>query len=219
MKQLTRFWPLAAAFVLGGCLLPQPDTPVIPPFAPGGAMASDRAAAPAAAPAPKDGTTPGEGLISNNAGGMISNGGGEISPDAGGLINGEAGRATGNTSMAPVAPATGAALEPGTLGGTIKGLVVKRVTAVSEFAELAPHGADVDATGAFKLSLPPGGYYLEVEVNGKALRVGKLLMVQPGEVRTLTITLQENPPKATLTEEAPLAAPSPSPSASPTAKP
>jgi hypothetical protein len=213
MMQLTRFWPLAAAFVLGGCLLPQPDTPVIPPFAPGGAMTSDRAAAPAAAPAPKDG----EGLISNDAGGLISSGGGEISHDAGGLIKGEAGSATGNTSLAPAAPATGAALEPGTLGGTIKGLVVKRVTAVSEFAELAPHGADVDATGAFKLSLPPGGYYLEVEVNGKALRVGKLLVVQPGEVRTLTLTLQENPPKATLTEEAPLAAPSPSPS--PTAKP
>lgn len=211
MKQLTRFWPLAAAFVLGGCLLPQPDTPVIPPFAPGGAMASDRAATPAKAPVPQEASADGQGLISNNAGGLTNN-------NAGGLVGDpEAGRTTGNTAMAPTAPATGAALEPGTLGGTIKGLVVKRVTAVSEFAELAPHSADVDASGAFKLSLPPGGYYLEVEVNGKALRVGKLLLVQPGEARTLTLTLQENPPKATLTEEAPLAAPSPSPS--PTAKP
>jgi hypothetical protein len=169
-------------------------------MAPGADMARSKptAGTPLSGPATQEGT------ISNNAGGLISNGAGE-------LISNDA------TLTAPkdATPATAPVAAPGpdaTLNGQIKGMTVKTVIAVPETDDMAKQAVDVAADGTFTLSLPPGGYYLDVVVGDKALRVGNPVRVQAGETRQLTLTLQENPPKATLTEETTLAAPSPTPS-------
>lgn len=199
----SRFWFVGLALLMSGCLLPQPDTPPIGVMAPGADLARSKpgAGSAQAAPASKEGT------ISNNAGGLISNSGGELVSNDATLVPPEAAKGT-----APVAA-------PGpdaTLSGRITGLTVKTIVAVPETEDIAKQAVDVAADGTFTLSLPPGGYYLDVIVGDKALRVGNPVRVQAGERRKLTLTLQENPPKATLTEETTLAAPSPSPNPSPT---
>lgn len=203
----SRFWFVGLALLMSGCLLPQPDTPPIGVMAPGADMARSKPAAGGAQAAPASG----EGLISNNAGGgLISNGAGEIVSGDAGLVAPEAAKGT-----APVAA-------PGpdaTLKGRITGMTVKTLIAVPETNDLAKQAVDVAADGTFTLSLPPGGYYLDVVVGDQALRVGNPVRVQAGETRQLTLTLQENPPKATLTEETTLAAPSPSPSPTPSTGP
>jgi hypothetical protein len=199
----SRIWFVGLALLLSGCLLPQPDTPPIGVMAPGADAARSKPAAGSAQAAPASG----EGLISNNAGGLVSNGAGAIVGNDAGLIAPEAAKGS-----APV-PAAGS---DATLKGQIKGMTVKTVIAVPETADMAKQAVDVAADGTFTLSLPPGGYYLDVVVGDQALRVGKPVRVQAGETRQLTLTLQENPPKATLTEETTLVAPSPSPVSSPT---
>jgi hypothetical protein len=198
----SRFWFVGLALLLSGCLLPQPDTPPIGVMAPGADMARSKPSAGGAQAAPASG----EGLISNGAGGLISNDAGLIAPEA------AKGAEPGGALVAPAAPA---GLDA-TLKGQIKGMTVKTIIAVPETADMAKQAVDVAADGTFTLSLPPGGYYLDVVVGDQALRVGKPVRVQAGETRQLTLTLQENPPKATLTEETTLVAPSPSPVSSPT---
>jgi hypothetical protein len=210
MIHRSRFWFVGLALLMSGCLLPQPDTPPIGVMAPGADMARAKPASGGAQAAPASG----EGLISNNAGGLISNNGGEISNDAGGLIAPK-GNEPGATLVAPAAPVGPDA----TLKGQIKGMTVKTVIAVPETNDMAKQAVDVAADGTFTLSLPPGGYYLDVVVGDQALRVGNPVRVQSGETRQLTLTLQENPPKATLTEETTLAPPSPSPSPTPSTGP
>jgi hypothetical protein len=207
----SRLWFIGLALTLSGCLLPQPDTPVIPPVAPNTsrAQAPSKDAVPAQAPA----AAPAEsGTIANNAGGLISNSaGGLISNNAGGLIADNTGK-SGPAIAAPVAASDAAA--SATLKGQLSGMTVKTVVAVSEVEGLASSGVEVNA-GAFTMQLSPGGYYLDlVLTDGKTLRVDKRLVVQSGESRSLTITLQANPPKATIAEDAPLVSPSPSPSPS-----
>jgi hypothetical protein len=200
----SRFWFVGLALLMSGCLLPQPDTPPIGVMAPDMSRSKPAAGSAQAAPASQ------EGMISNNAGGLISNSGGEI-------VSGDATLVAPETAKgaAPVAA-------PGpdaTLSGRITGMTVKTIVAVPETEDIAKQAVDVAADGTFTLSLPPGGYYLDVIVGDKALRVGNPVRVQAGETRKLTLTLQENPPKATLTEETTLAAPSPSPSPTPSTGP
>ena len=187
MRTPMRAWFAACSLLLSGCLLPQPDTPIIPPPAMPGA--ESQRSAPAAAPQQ-------EGLISNNGGEIISNDAG-IQPAVG----------SGDLTV----PKADTALASGTLSGRITGLTVTRVTAVPESG-----GEKVDlavgADGRFSLELPAGAYFLDLAIGGETLRVDKRLQVHSGETRAITLTLQADPLKATLTEEASLVAPSPSPS-------
>jgi hypothetical protein len=198
-------WPLVGvALMLGGCLLPQPDTPVIPPMA--GPQSVNRAqpqqeAAPVAAPTSADTAAGGEGLISNNAGGLVSN-------SAGGM--------SATSPTAAIAPASPGA--PAVLSGTITGMTVKTIVAVPELDGDGAMDAQFGADGAFSLSLPEGHYFLELMLDdAQRLRVEKRIDMVAGEARAITLTLSATPPKATLTEEAPLSTPStsPSPSAAP----
>ena len=50
MMRAHRLWFLVPALLLSGCLLPQPDTPIIPPLAPGPMAAPAKAPAPEALP-------------------------------------------------------------------------------------------------------------------------------------------------------------------------
>ena len=113
-----RVWLVGLALTLSGCLLPQPDTPVIPPLAPMSAPAksgTEKAAAPVAAPQPNS------GVVSNNGGPVMA-----TSPagaaDTGAAIVGDAERTGGVAGGA--APTT--ALAPqATLQGTVSGVSVR----------------------------------------------------------------------------------------------
>jgi hypothetical protein len=116
----------------------------------------------------------------------------------------------GDTALAPTTAAS--AGTTATVNGQIKGLTVKTVVAVPTSADLSKQAVEVSATGAFTLMLPAGEYHLDLVVNDQSLRLGQTLKVKAGELRALTLTLQDNPPRATLTEETTLAAPTPAPS-------
>lgn len=189
----SRFWFVGLALLMSGCLLPQPDTPPIGVMAPDMSRSKPAAGSAQAAPASQ------EGLISNSGGEIVSGDATLIAPET----------AKGAAPVAAPGP-------DATLSGKITGMMVKTIVAVPETEDIAKQAVDVAADGTFTLSLPPGGYYLDVIVGDKALRVGNPVRVQAGETRKLTLTLQENPPKATLTEETTLAAPSPSPVSNPT---
>jgi hypothetical protein len=198
---------------LSGCLLPQPDTPVIPPYtgsqtvaAP--AQAPTKDAAPAQAPVPATAPAAGsadQGLISNNAGGLVSNNaGGMISNNAGGLISNGTAPAT---TLAPGAMAT--------VKVRVTGMTVVTLIARPEDPANTPSGVDATPAGDFILTISPGTYHLEVMLaDGKVLVVGSPLVFAAGETRSLTLKLQENPPTATISEDAPLVAPSPEPTPS-----
>lgn len=213
----TRCLLVGLALSLSGCLLPQPDTPVIPPYAgsqtvavPAKAPAKDTGAAqPVPAAAPAAGTAD-QGTISNHAGGLISN-------NAGGLVSNDAGKA----AIAPVAPngaSSTTVANKATVSVQVSGMTLKTLVAVADDGASPSQGADVAADGTFRLMLAPGNYHLELTLaDGKTMRVDKALTFGAGEVRSLSVKLQADPPTATITEEAPLEtlAPSPTPAKTP----
>lgn len=217
---------LALPLWLGGCLLPQPDTPPIPPFA--GAPAASRAGAPnKAATSPQPAAS---GLISNNAGGTVDN-------NAGGIVStGAATDAGGGTrSAAPTAPGTEpgfnagttTAMTPGTTEAAAPGRLAVRfrgddVTEVWVVPVGSGSGAGAPVVDdRFTLDLPAGEYILELVVGAKRLRTTKPVAVPAGGERSLEVTVEAD--AITITESLPLedtavkAPPGPSASPSPEA--
>jgi hypothetical protein len=189
------FLALAAAVTLSGCLLPQPDTPIIPPLPQAAGRSTGPGGVPAVQPAPQEGAVPATAPAPQQ-----------------------------DTMLTPVNPvnpinptqpgdagapkATGAA--PGQLEGTVRGRKALRVTAVP-VTEGEKVVSEVTSDGTFAFALQPGSYWLDLELEGEssALRVDTKIRIESGESRKLTLSLSENPPRATVSEVAPLVAPTP----------
>ena len=177
---------LACSLFLSGCLLPQPDTPAIPPLMLG--PDGQRAAAPVAVPQ--------EGMLTNDRAGTL------VDPQ---VPSANAQPDMGNTGLA--APEA-----PGRLSGVVSGLAVSRLAAVPEGGG-EPVTIELASDGRFSLELPAGVYFLELAVGDQTLRVDQRVHVDADATRRITLTLEAN--KATLSEEAPLVKSSPSPSPKP----
>ena len=195
---------LGAALTLSGCLLPQPDTPIIPPVQPNtgrGPLIGAPAAQPNTRTQPAPEAQPVAAPAPEHQAGMAA-------PQHPGVV-------TGHTEDAKAT-----AEAPGQLEGTITGMAAHRVTAMPTWGG-EPVEAEVTASGTFAMSLPPGDYGLSFAVSGRdtALLLDTRLRIESGKTRELTFTLSADPLQATLEEEVPLVEPSPSPSVSPSATP
>lgn len=226
---------LALPLWLGGCLLPQPDTPPIPPMA----QAPGRSGAPAKAPAAQpSASTAASEPVSNNGGGLVA-GSDRVMPTAAplpaaagmagaGAAGGQpdqgfvGGASDGTTAaMAPAAPNAGASAAPGTeaqaspapgrLDVTLKGDTVSQVWVVPSGG--GPGAGTPVQEGHFTLDLPAGEYYLELTVGEKRLRTTKPVAVWAGGVRLLEVTVAAG--AITIAESVPLEDTSPSPTPDP----
>ncbi len=221
---------LALPLWLGGCLLPQPDTPPIPPFS----QATGRSGAPAKAPASQpSAATAASGLGANNAGGQIDDAANRATPSSAPapvatslpMAPGQEAQTDqtlvgGNSSTAMMpAPPNGAtpgtkaqaSPAPGRLEVSLKGDEVSEVWVVPLSG--GPGAGLPVEDDRFTLDLPAGEYYLEFTVGGKRLRTTKPVAVWAGGVRVLEVTVAAG--AVTIAESVPLEDTSPSPSASP----
>lgn len=102
--------------------------------------------------------------------------------------------------------------------GVVSGATVLRISAVNMRDDGPGAGQRPEVGGGFGFSLPPGDYYLEFKLADRTVRLGQPLTIRSGVVREVKIHLEENPPRATFSEELTLAEPSP-PAPSPTGSP
>ena len=215
------------SFVLAasGCLLPQPDTPPIPPMSQAGSRSAP-AKAPAAQPdATADataGAVAGDTAMANGAGLPPGDGdraaqpaastapmapGSEHAPDA------NFGTGAGTTAALAPSPKAASSPTPGRLDLTFVGAAVAEVWVVPVSGGAGAGGPVVE--GRFRLDLPSGEYVIELEVAGQRLRTTKPVAVPAGGERSLTVTVSAE--ALTIAETVPLEdaaeaeGPSPSP--------
>lgn len=180
---------LLTPLVLGGCLLPQPDTPPVksavnrpigagtllpqpdtPPVTPvqtvtGGATAATTGSSGTLLPQPD---TPPVGIapVSSNAVGGVSSD-------------------SGVGTLAPTAAASQAAM--GTLAGTLSGDAVSGVTVLDASGAIAQTATPEN--GGFTLTLAPGRYRLVLTTKSQKLRVEELFEVTGGVTQTYAIAV------------------------------
>jgi hypothetical protein len=161
----TRTLFVALTLLASGCMLPQPDTPLVPPNV---MVDAPRATAPEAPAQPAAGTSSG-----------------------------------------------GAELAAGSLSGKVVGATATAIAAVQTDTGTGAQSRPIGADGSFDLSLSSGHYWLDLTIDGAIKRVGQPISLGGGERRVITLTVAGD--RVTITEEAPLIAPSPTPSAANTA--
>lgn len=185
MRAIRASLALISTLALSGCLLPQPDTPIIPPVRPETGRGSLPVGAPAQAPRPEP----------------------VMAPDT--AVERTTSPAEPNTGMlAPTAPGDATAASPkasaafGQLEGKLEGLEAARVTAVP-VAGGPPLIAEVTPSGTFALSLAPGEYWLDFTVAGseQSVRLALPQLVVSLKTRKLTIAITAEPREATIKEE------------------
>ncbi len=209
----------ALALGLSGCLLPQPDTPIIPPNIFGGPpsagapMATSKA--PAAVPtSPPMPTQESMGAMVPPTAAMAS-AGPEVSDkamNAGTAVPAPMAPAMTPGAMATSMPAAGITADaqaPGHLIGRIEGLVAMRIAAVNVDDAGPGMTQTVLADQNFNLELVPGEYYVELKLANETVRLSQPITVRAGATRNVVITLYDNPPSATVREDVALTKPGP----------
>jgi hypothetical protein len=211
---------LLLPLLLGGCLLPQPDTPPI------GRTPASRPAAGPVGPGtpllPQPDTPPvGAAPAKGNEGAVSTT----VAPQAGGTSDANA--VTAPNMGAGVATNTGAAIAPtaaasavpapsatpvanGKLQGKITGATVTAIAVSDEAGTTTFQSAPVGSDGSFGFTLAPGRYVLVLTTDkGETLKPSQVFTVGAGESRTYSIELKDHT-DAVVSETAPLASPSPS---------
>ena len=213
---------LLAPVLLGGCLLPQPDTPPVGPYS-----SSKRAAGPSTGtpilPQPDTppvtpiaagaGATEGaKGAVSNNAAGLVQQPSTpNAAADAVAQPSAASAVAAPAASSAPLASPS-PSLAAGKLSGAFDGLTVITVQVTDEPGNTTFQRSPVGTDGTFSFSLAPGRYRLLVTTDkGNQLALSQVFTVTSDETRTYAITLRESPAGATVAENAPLSKPTPTP--------
>ena len=198
----------ALPLLLGGCLLPQPDTPPVPPGLKG--TGSSRVGTPLLPPpdtppvAIAPGSASGAGLLPQSDTPPINPGVVPNAETAGGAKN----TAQPTSAIAPTASAStsaaadaGFSAPSGQLDGKFTGLPVSQASVVDESGQTVFQVTPVGSDGAFAFTLAPGRYQLVITTDDGRRRIGEVFTVEAGKTHTYTITLTTAPAGATVSEE------------------
>lgn len=188
--------------LIGGCLLPQPDTPPI------GKSPASRPAVNTGAPLlPQPDTPPVGSIGKSGAEGTVAGGASQTTAgaDTNVVSAPSAGAALAPTAAASAVPTPAA----GKLQGKVVGVALKSIQVTDEAGSTTFQSAAVGSDGSFAFSLAPGRYLLVLTTDkDETLKPTQVFTVSPGETRTYTVTLEDHT-NAVVSEDAPLASPSP----------
>ncbi|MDB5096351.1 MAG: hypothetical protein JWM80_772 [Cyanobacteria bacterium RYN_339] len=209
---------LLLPILLGGCLLPQPDTPPVGPFGQSAPASAKRPSVGTGTPllpqpdtppvgaAPAVGKT--EGAVAAGAATSAdasSNNGAGLMPNTGAAISAPAAAASSAPTAAPSPLATGK------LQGKVTGVTVASILVTDETGSTSFQSAPVGTDGSFSFGLAPGRYLLVLNTGtDQQLKPSQVFTVSAGETRKYTINVKDAT-EATVSEDAPLASSSPKP--------
>jgi hypothetical protein len=194
-----------APLLLGGCLLPQPDTPPV-----GRAPASRPAVNTGAPLLPQPDTPP----VKIDPGAAKTGAQDSAAGGANATTSGDAGVVSAPNTGTALAPTAAASAAPtpavGKLLGKVVGVTLKSIQVTDEAGTTTYQSTAVGTDGTFAFSLAPGRYVLVLTTDkDEVLKPSQVFTVSPGETRTYTVTLDDHT-SAVVSEDAPLASPSPS---------